>query len=454
MMAEQTENIEFGLPEYVTLPLAMQDRLPKHTQHWNVTASHSGHRNNIDRHFFTQTLQNTSQYKSWKWPKKRLYIITDPHADAEAFVASLIISGGVIKTGSQLLDFKLTKAGKKGIFIIAGDCLDKGPSNLELLDSVRQLFKLKANVKLLAGNHDMRLFMGIQAMGLQRDPKTEHLFVRMGDKVLPLIREVYDRYLKGKKLSKHIPDEDECKKRLFPNEHWAEQFSDVAKSLMTPAGIERELSKMAKKINHFEKSCHKAGFSLREIYATALQCRQLFLHPKGDYAWFYKDMELAYRKGSFLFIHAGLDDGMSRLLVEKGIRYINKQFRHDIKKDLFQFYFGSMANTMRTKYRPADLPLTGVGVEQLTRSGYHAIVQGHINRKHGQRLAIKRGLLHIECDVTLDQNSRIKEGLTGKGMGVTIVDPAKYIMGVSSDYPYAKVFEPESYLTQKAQEYE
>ncbi len=446
-MNQHLEHIEYFIPEFGALPKSMRDQLPKYSQSWNVTASHSGHRNNIDRHYFRQTIRSTSQYTSWKWPKKRLFVITDPHADAEAFVASLIMSGGVKKIGSSLLNFELTKAGKKGIFIIAGDCLDKGPSNLALLDSVRQLFKLKANVKLLAGNHDMRLYMGIQSMGLERNLKTEHLFVRMGDKVLPLIREVYDRYLKGKKLSKHVPNEEECKKRLFPNDQWFEKFPSVAQDLMTAAGIERELSKMSKKVNHFEKSCRKAGFTMRDIYATALQCRRLFLHPKGDYAWFYRDMQLAYRKGSFLFIHAGLDDGMSQLISKKGIAYVNQQFRHDIQNDLFQFYFGSMANTMRTKYRPADLTLTDVGVEQLNRKGYHAIVQGHINRKHGQRLAIKRGLLHIECDVTLDEHSRIKEGLVGKGMGVTIIDPEKYILGISSDYPYAKVFEPESYLS-------
>jgi hypothetical protein len=168
------------IPELAQCPKFIRERLPVLSQSWNVSASHSAHRNNIDRQHFTRVVQESSQYQNWKWPKQRIVVITDPHADAESFVASLISSGGVVKTGASLCDFKLTKVGKKSTFIIGGDCLDKGPSNLELLTSIRHLMDLNAKVKLLAGNHDMRLFMGIHALGLKRDTRTEHLFVRMG----------------------------------------------------------------------------------------------------------------------------------------------------------------------------------------------------------------------------------------------------------------------------------
>ncbi len=443
------ETMDKWVPDFTKLPAMIRDRMPKKTEQWNVVASHSAHKNNIDRRHFTEAVQHLSQHQQWKWPKQRLFVITDPHADAEGFIASLVISGGVIKTGEQATDFKLSKAGKKGIFIIGGDCLDKGPSNLQLLKSIRHLMDTGANVKLLAGNHDMRLFMGIHAIGLERHPTTEHLFVRMGGKVIPLLREVYDQYLKGKPLSNKIPDEAECKRRLFPHEEWFEAFPHVASELMTEAGIKRELHKMRKKYDHFEQACFKAGFSMREVYAIALKCRALFLHSKGEFAWFYQEMQLAYRKGSFLFIHAGVDDGISKTISKKGLSYINRQFRDHIEKDLFRFYYGSLANTMRTKYRPADLPLTQKGVNRMSRKGLLAVVQGHINRKHGQRIALKQGLLHIECDITIDRNSRKKEGLSGYGIGVTIIDPSKRIIGISSDYPYAKVFEPEHYLSNK-----
>lgn len=437
------------MPDLEGISHVIRKRLPTQSEKWNVAASHSAHRNNIDRQHFTKNIQETSQYKNWKWPKHRLFVITDPHADAEGFVASLVSSGGVVKTGTDVTDFELTKVGKKSTFIIGGDCLDKGPSNLQLLHSIRHLMNLTTKVKLLAGNHDMRLFMGIHAIGLKRDTKTEHLFVRMGGKVIPLLREVYDLYLKGKKLGKKIPDEAECKRRLFPREDWFEQFPHIAGELMTEAGIKRELHKMRKKYDHFEHACTKAGFTLREVYAIALKCRQLFLHPKGEFAWFYHEMQLAYRKGSFLFIHAGIDDGMSKTISQKGLAYVNRQFRNHIEEDLFNFYYGSLANTMRTKYRAADLPLTHEGVKRINKKGLHAVVQGHINRKHGQRLALKQGLIHIECDITIDRNSRKKEGLSGYGIGVTIIDPEKRVIGISSDYPYAKVFEPERYLSVK-----
>jgi hypothetical protein len=445
-MTQTSIRVDNLVPELLDAPSVIRDRMPTFSEQWNVTASHSAHRNNIDRQYFIETVQQSSQYQQWKWPKRRLLVITDPHADFESFIASLVVSGGVIKTGERCTDFKLTKTGKKGIFIIGGDCLDKGPSNLDLLKSIRHLMQIGAKVKLLAGNHDMRLFMGIHAMGLKRHPATEHLFVRMGSKVIPLLREVYELYLKDKKLNKKIPDEAECKRRLFPSEDWFEQFPAVASELMTEAGIKRELHKMRKKYDHFERACLKAGFSMREVYAIALKCRQLFLHPKGEFAWFYKKMQLAYRKGSFLFIHAGLDDGISKTISNKGVAYLNRQFQNHIEKDLFHFYYGSLANTMRTKYRPADLPLTTEGVKRVNQKGLHAVVQGHINRKHGQRVALKQGLIHLECDITMDRHSRQKEGLSGYGIGITIIDPDKRVIGISSDYPYAKVFEPEQYL--------
>jgi hypothetical protein len=57
----------------------------------------------------------------------------------------------------------------------------------------------------------------------------------------------------------------------------------------------------------------------------------------------------------------------------------------------------------------------------------------------------KHGLLHIESDVTLDRFSRRKEGLSGYGIGATVIDPKKRVIGISCDYEYAKVFNPDFY---------
>ena len=71
-----------------------------------------------------------------------------------------------------------------------------------------------------------------------------------------------------------------------------------------------------------------------------------------------------------------------------------------------------------------------------------AAADGSRNRRTGQRLMLRQGLLHFECDTTLDKNSRKREGLKGHGAGVTIIRPKGQILGVCSDYHSTKVFTP------------
>ena len=97
---------------------------------------------------------------------------------------------------------------------------------------------------------------------------------------------------------------------------------------------------------------------------------------------------------------------------------------------------------MRTKYRNIDMPLTRNGVVKIRRKGINALVHGHRNLLHGQRMMLRKGLINIECDTTLDSNSRKKEGLKGPGAAVTIIRPEGCILGISSDYPKIKVFDP------------
>ena len=430
----------------------IRDGLPIAAEQWQLGRRQSVDKDHSNHHALAEVLQRAVSHNPWNWPKRPILFFADPHADAEAFTASLVASGGIRRTGPGALDIKLTGAGRKAIFIIGGDCLDKGPSNLQLLRSVRKLMDTGARVKLLAGNHDVRLLMGIRAMGLERDTTTEHLFVRMGPKVIPLLKEVHAQYLTGKKALSGIPDNRECRRKLFPSAHWFDTFPKEAAWLMPEQTIERELIRMRKKVDGFEDACSDAGLSLREVYATAYKCRELFLKSKGEFAWFFRDMRLLYRAGSFLFIHAGLDDRITHLIEEKSTGYLNRLFRKQIKHDLFEFYYGPLANTMRTKYREVDMPLTYHGVERAYRQGVHAIVHGHRNRTAGQRIMLRQGMIHIESDVTMDRNSRSKEGLDGYGAGVTIIQPEGRVIGISTDYPYAKIFEPETYLQQQAEQ--
>ena len=426
----------------------IQGRLPSEGRHWFPGKRGAVARNDPHPDHLAQVVGEAASHHHWRWPKHPVFFIADPHADAEAFVASLLATGGVRRSGPRLNDFRLTSAGRTALFIIGGDCLDKGPSNLALLRSIRHLMDSGAKVKLLAGNHDVRLLMGIRAMGLQRDPLTEHLFVRMGEKVVPLLREIHDTYLKGKRLKRSIPPEDACREQLYPSPAWFERFPREAGKLINPHAIQRELARMRRKTGNFEAACRQAGMSLRDVYATALKCRELFLKRNGEFAWFFRDMQLACREGSFLFIHAGLDDSVSRLIRHKGVRHLNKLYRKQVKKDLFTFYYGPLANSMRTKYRAVDRPLTSKGVRRVNKEGLHAVVHGHRNRTHGQQIMLREGLIHLESDVTLDRNSRRKEGLKGYGTGVTIVRPEGQVLGISTDHPFAKVFEPAIYLHQ------
>jgi hypothetical protein len=46
----------------------------------------------------------------------------------------------------------------------------------------------------------------------------------------------------------------------------------------------------------------------------------------------------------------------------------------------------------------------------------------------------------------MDRITRKREGLKGHGAGVTIFRPEGVVVGISTDYPYIKVFQPEKHL--------
>ena len=378
-----------------------------------------------------------------EFPKRPVVFISDPHADAEAFEASLIASGVVTREVAGLCYLTLTKLGKKSEIIIGGDCLDKGPSNLALLRSINHLYRIGARFTLIAGNHDLRLLMGLLSLERPHDIGNQHFFVRMGKKVVPLLKEVFTNYLENTDWDTAIPDEKDCHDKMFPSEEWFHNFPFHAAGVLTDEGVEREMRKMRNKTTTFTEHCADYGLTLRQVYASALKCQQLFLQESGEFYWFFKNMKLVDKRGSFLFLHAGIDDAMSALLRKKGVKHVNKAFHYSLRNaDLFSFYYGSLANTFRTKYRKADLPLTANGVKSIKNFGVNVLVQGHVNRIHGQRLTIKNDLVHIEGDITLDQHSRQQEGLLDIGIGYTLVSKKQGIVGVSNDYPVAKVYHP------------
>ncbi len=389
-----------------------------------------------------QAVTHATRYSDWQWPKQPILFLTDPHADAEAFIASLEMSGAINRTGKKHPRYSLTRTGQESEVIIGGDCLDKGPSNLKLLRKIRKFSNMGARVTILAGNHDVRLLMGLNALKQEKKPRDEHFLLRMSPKVIPLIKEVHDRYIVGHGRLSQIPGAKTCRKSLYPSERWFNEFPKHSEMLLSELAIDKELQKMKKKTEIFESACDDAGLCIRRAYASIDKCRELFISHSGEFSWFFRHMKLAHRVGSFLFVHAGLDDHVADLMKNKGVQYLNHEYQKRSRSDLSRFYYGPLANMMRTKYRKNDALLTRGGVEKVHEQGIHAVLHGHRNRLTGQRLVLRKGLLHFECDITMDRHSRQKEGLEGPGAGVTIVHPKGKVIGMSADYPYAKIFEP------------
>ena len=424
--------------------------LPTSSADWLLTApdsvsNHSSKNTGKENHSKlakpAEHLTQLIQEQNWQWPSSPIVYITDPHADAEALLHSIVSSGGVVRTGPSLQDFKLTRFGKSAHFVIGGDCFDKGPSNLQLLDFMQLLEEKGAKLSILAGNHDLRVIFGMQQAG-KHCSRNSHFFVRMGTKCIPLIQELIERHKLHDRLPKNTPDLETCRKALLPTEQWFKRFPVEAKWVMPEDKIDKEVKKVREKIRDFTKHCDAIDLDLRLVYAAVLKFQQEFLTKNGAYHWFYKKLQLAMQEGSFLFLHAGVDDRFSSQLGNIGIKKLNKRFRMELEDNTpFELYYGSFFNTVRTKYRSGDLPFTEEGAANLRESGVLAIVQGHINKTEGQSIQIRENIIHLECDITLDRNSRIKEGLNTHGAGCTLLLPSQKIVGISTDWHQAKLLD-------------
>ena len=376
--------------------------------------------------------------KPFVWPARTLYFFCDIHADADAWRNSLIASGGVRWLGPGDGDFELTTEGKRAVFVIAGDCFDKGPSNLRLLRAIKQLIDKGAQVEILAGNHDLRTLVGLAYIGRQ-EPRLAHLFVRMGKKTMPLFEEIRREYLEPGETSEL--SEAELHELLFPGDSWFDEFPDVARGLVPDKKIAKELKRIREKMIELPRKCEQLGLSLGAIYRAATRARELFLEPGGEFHWFFERMNVARRWGSFLLVHAGVDDCTADVLARAGVDGINRWFHRLLADDPFELYHGPVGNMFRTKYREIDYPFSERGVQAMYEAGLYAIAHGHRNILRGQRVLMREGLLNFECDASVDRNTRRIEGLRGPGGAVVVFRPDGVALGVSADYPHVKRFD-------------
>jgi amphi-Trp domain-containing protein len=383
-------------------------------------------------------LRRHARHRPWIWPARRIHVLTDLHADATAFVDSLVATGDLARTGPGPLDFVLVPGREGARFVLAGDFLDKGPDNLELLRSVRRFLDLVQDTVLLVGNHDLRAKVGFLSAG-RKEPHLAHLFIRMGQKVVPLLAQLRETYGASPRPG---TTERAAHDAYFPDESWFDGYREVARGVVPEAKIEQELVRIRQKYLLFEAACARSGISMRDLDAIVERFREHFVEPGGEFSWFFDSLRVAHREGALLFVHAGLGDGAVELLHRGGVELLNATYDRMVRDgDLFELYHGPVGNCFRTKYRETDHPLTEQGVEQLRAAGICAIVHGHRNLAAGQRLMIRRGVLNFECDCSLDRTTRRVEGLVGRGAAVTTFHPDGSVVGVSSDRPGAKLLE-------------
>jgi hypothetical protein len=396
------------------------------------------------------SLEEVQRYacdKRWRWPSRLLLFFCDIHADTDAFLLSLVASGGVERTGSGDRDYQLTARGRAATFIIGGDCFDKGPDNLRLLACLEHLIELGADVSILAGNHDLRTYLGLYYAG-RRETKLQHLFVRMGKKTMPLFLEVWRALLAAGEPHEPLLSDADVRRRLFPTESWYTDFRAEAAALIAPKKLLKEIQRIREKTVELEASCKDLGMTLGELYAALERARRMFLSSEGELAWYFERMNLARQEGSFLFVHAGVDDAVARVLCNGGVDALNAWYRRLVDADLFELYHGPLGNVFRTKYRDIDFPLTAAGVADLHQAGIHAIVHGHRNILHGQRLTLRQGVLNFECDASVDRNTRRLEGLAGPGGASVSFEPSGRIRAISTDCPFIKDFDAAHVLRQ------
>lgn len=372
--------------------------------------------------------------------EKDVYFFCDLHADAQAFLNSLKLSG-LITQQSSTGRLILTENAQQSQIIIGGDCFDKGPSNLELFQLLTNLRQTGVDLVLLAGNHDIRVLAGLIALDHQKDIRQSHFVVRMGRKTVSLFKEIFDQY----KLATQVPTltNAEAIAALSPNASWYTEFKDYADIVLTEKQLKKELKQIHKKQIDLFDACLEVGLEPKQLHQTIKFAQRLFIDPNGEFAWFFKELKLLHRSGNYLFCHAGLDDSIAQQLAQTdhSADKLNRRFEHALRTGkIFQIYYSSMGNVVRTKYRDNDFPFTQQGADNLRKTGIYAIVNGHRSHLDGQKIYLRQGILNFECDTELNSNCRQKHGLTSKGESVTIFNTDGMVSALCSDLPQPKQF--------------
>ena len=90
--------------------------LPGQGQVWMLGKQHSVKKDKYHSAAYAQEMHKAIGQEPWKWPKRTLYFISDMHADADAFFASLVASGGREKDRTTRQGFQAYPGGAQGVF--------------------------------------------------------------------------------------------------------------------------------------------------------------------------------------------------------------------------------------------------------------------------------------------------------------------------------------------------
>ena len=274
---------------------------------------------------------------------RKVYFFADLHADRQAFETSV----------SHCED-------PTALYIIGGDCLDKGPSNLDLLDAIYELSQ-RADVKILAGNHDLRMLMVLQNW--------------------------YDRENKNGKFAK-IFTPKRFLKRIDPFLDECGGINKARQMFLEPEG------KYSWFFDNMEPFYRDGEF--------------LFVHAGvGDeFIREISPMITCTEANPFPII----------------MRHRNQLPFNDALHD---FYYGPLGTCIRTKYREDTqvYEFTESGASLLEDLGINFVVHGHDNQLDGHKLNMRHGILHFCCDCTVDSGTRKAEGLTSPGYAVASFEP-------------------------------
>ena len=81
------------LPRYKGKKCWMPEGLPSTAEPWRLGGERAAGKAHRQRSDFSAVMNRAASLSPLKWPKRPVYFVSDPHADAAAFSASLVASG-------------------------------------------------------------------------------------------------------------------------------------------------------------------------------------------------------------------------------------------------------------------------------------------------------------------------------------------------------------------------